>query len=358
MRLLSHLRSRLLPRLLIILPVLLLTACWPESESGSESGSEVLRLSGHTMGTSYNVTAIGSDLDSAMIADSIKNTLDRVNGSMSNWDPQSEVSTFSASGDLNPVSISDDFLTVMATADEVHSKSGGVFDVTLGPLIELWGFGPRKPGDPVPSDKAIDEALEAVGQARLLSLDETRKTLAKAQPGTGINLGAIAKGYGVDAIARALESHGVTRYMVEIGGDLVTKGANPRGEGWRIGIEKPETGSQSIQMIVPVSNRGMATSGDYRNFFEHEGKRYSHILDPLTGRPVTHRTTSVTVIAENAMLADAWATAMLVLGRERGLAVAKTHQLAVFFIERDSQTGSESYITTESPAFRAMPGDQ
>ena len=243
---------------------------------------------------------------------------------------------------------------MIAAANEVHQKSSGKFDVTLGPLIELWGFGPREPEDPVPSDESIASALAEVGQGGLLTLDAEAGTLAKASPGVGINLSAIAKGYGIDAVAGTLEAAGVTDYMVEIGGDLFAKGKNPKDQAWQIGIEKPEAGAKAVQLVVPVSNRGLATSGDYRNYFEHEGKRYSHILDPVLGRPVSHRTTSVTVVADNAMMADAWATALLVAGREDGLRLAEAHDLAAFFIERDVQAGADAYITTQSSAFTAL----
>lgn len=312
---------------------------------------EVVRLSGETMGTTYNVTAIGEDLDGDALGAAIEARLAAVNGKMSNWDPKSEVSVFSASSETAPVPVSAEFATVIKAANEVHDKSGGTFDVTLGPLIELWGFGPRKPEDPIPSDADIDAALTGVGQSALLTLDEAAGTLTKSASKVGINLSAIAKGYGVDAVARELEEFGVADYMVEIGGDLVTSGKNDKGEAWRIGIEKPEPGAQTVQLVVPVSDFGLATSGDYRNYFEQDGVRYSHILDPVTGRPVTHRTTSVTVIAENAMMADAWATAMLVLGLEDGLKLAEEHKLAVFFIERDVQAGEDAYMTAQSTAF-------
>lgn len=311
----------------------------------------VVRLSGETMGTTYNVTAIGDDLSTEQLDAAVAETLVAVNAKMSNWDPASEVSTFSASAEIAAVAISSELATVMAAANQVHAQSEGRFDVTLGPLIDLWGFGPRKPEDPVPSDDAIAQALSSVGQARLLDLDAQAPTLAKADPAVGINLGAIAKGYGVDAVAETLQGFGIENYMVEIGGDLVTAGTNDKNEPWRIGIEKPETGAQAVQLVVPISDQGLATSGDYRNFFEHDGVRYSHILDPVTGRPITHNTTSVTVIAESAMLADAWATAMLVLGAETGSKVAETHKIAVFFISRDVTSGEEMYITTQSTAF-------
>ena len=317
---------------------------------------DVVRLSGETMGTTFNITAIGEDLDEAALAASVEQALAEVNAKMSNWDPNSEVSTFSASTSTDPVAISDEFALVLAAANDVHEKTGGTFDVTLGPLIELWGFGPRKPEDPVPSDADIQAALNGVGQARLLTLDASVGTLAKSDPSVGINLSAIAKGYGIDAVAETLQDAGIEDYLVEIGGDLVTKGQNDQGEAWRIGIEKPEAGSQSVQLIVSLDDRGMASSGDYKNFFEQDGVRYSHIIDPTTGRPITHRTTSVTVLAENAMMADAWATAMLALGQEKGMELAEQHKLAVYFISRDVTGGDDAYITVHSSAFKDALG--
>ncbi len=338
---------RLLPALAL---TTLLTGCLFDKEH------DVVRLSGETMGTTFNVTAIGEDLDETALAASVEETLAAVNAKMSNWDPNSEVSTFSASTSTDPVAVSDEFVLVLAAANDVHDKTDGAFDVTLGPLIELWGFGPRKPEDPVPSDADIEAALAGVGQKRLLTLDAEAGTLAKSEPGVGINLSAIAKGYGIDAVAETLRDAGIENYLVEIGGDLVSKGQNDKGETWQIGIEKPQAGSQSLQLIVSLDDRGMASSGDYKNYFEQDGVRYSHIIDPTTGRPITHRTTSVTVLAENAMMADAWATAMLALGQEKGMQLAEEHKLAVYFISRDVTGGDDAYITSHSSAFKDALG--
>jgi thiamine biosynthesis lipoprotein len=317
---------------------------------------DAVRLSGETMGTTFNVTAIGEDLDETALAIAVEETLAEVNAKMSNWDPNSEVSTFSASDSTDPMPISLEFALVMGAANDVHQKTDGTFDVTLGPLIELWGFGPRTPEDPVPLDADIQTALSGVGQGKLLTLDPEAKTLAKSDASVGINLSAIAKGYGIDAVAETLRDAGIDDYLVEIGGDLVAKGQNDKGEDWRIGIEKPEAGAQSLQLIVSLDDQGMASSGDYKNFFEEDGVRYSHILDPKTGRPITHHTTSVTVLADNAMMADAWATAMLALGQEKGLELAEQHKLAVYFISRDVTGGEDAYITVHSTAFKDALG--
>lgn len=327
--------------------VLLLPGCLFDTDP------KAVRLSGETMGTTYNITAIGVDLDEAALSQRVEQTLAAVNSRMSNWDPNSEVSVFSASHQTAPQAVSPEFATVISAANTVHKDSKGQFDLTLGPLIELWGFGPQKPEDPIPDDTDISVALKRVGQSRLLHLDVEAGTLAKSDPGVGINLSAIAKGYGIDAIASELRGTGIEDYMIEIGGDLVASGENEKGEGWRIGIEKPEPEAHSVQLVVPVGNMGLATSGDYRNFFEQDGVRYSHIIDPTTGRPITHRTTSVTVLAKNAMMADAWATAMLVIGQKDGMAVAEQLNLAVFFVSRAANTDGSTYITSQSSAFKS-----
>lgn len=336
--------------ILLVLVAIVLASCCDSDDQAT------LRFSGNTMGTTYNVTIVGvpDGVTQAGLANAIKDALKRVNSQMSNWDTKSEISRFNQATTTTPVDISPELAHVMAGANRVHMLSQGRFDVTLGPLIDLWGFGAKQPGDPVPSDAEIAAALENVGQGRLLHFDPAARNLQKSIPGLEINLSAIAKGYGADAVATRLRSMGVENYLVEIGGDLVSSGVNDKGEEWRIGIERPDAGSQMIQMILPISEMGMATSGDYRNFFEQDGVRYSHIIDPRTGRPVTHRTTSVSVLAENAMMADALATAMLVLGQEAGLRIANDHGLAVFFISR-APAGSDAYFTTaESRAFETL----
>lgn len=314
---------------------------------------EVLRFSGETMGTTYNITVIDApeELDAEDLEAAITQTLEAVNASMSNWDPQSEVSSFNSAAASNPVPISEDFASVMAIANEIHDASDGRFDVTLAPLIELWGFGTRTPEDAVPPPDDISEALDLVGQREVLSLNGTEMT--KSVAGASVNLSAIAKGFGVDAVARTLSDAGISRYLVEIGGDLVTRGVNAEGNPWAIGIERPDASDRVVELIVPISGYGLATSGDYRNYFEVEGARYSHILDPTTGRPVTHHTTSVTVLAPNATMADGWATALLVVGAEEGVALAEEQELAVLFITREDG----AFVTSATRAFSDLIGD-
>ncbi|MEM6636231.1 MAG: FAD:protein FMN transferase [Pseudomonadota bacterium] len=319
-----------------------------------------LEFSGETMGTTYNITAVDktAELQPEEVAAAIVAALDGVNSKMSNWDPNSEVSKFNASQSTAPVTISDEFGEVMQAAGEIHRLSDGQFDVTLGPLIELWGFGTRTPESPVPADDEIAAALDRVGQGDVLTLARDDKTLAKAFPDTSVYLAAIAKGYGVDSIAEVMRGFGLTDFLVEIGGDLYTAGNNPEGKGWRIGIERPDAASSDLQEIVEIGDLGMATSGDYRNYFEQDGVRYSHIIDAVTGRPIAHGTASVTVIAESAMMADGWATAMLALGAERGLPISEKLDLAVLFISRDSDANEVSFVTTPSPRFMELLADK
>lgn len=313
---------------------------------------EPLRVSGETMGTTYSVTAIpggdgGDALSQEALGSRVEAVLAEVNAAMSNWDPGSEISRFNAHRGTDPVAVSAEMASLMAVAMEVHALSGGRFDITLAPLIELWGFGPRGPDSPVPDPAEIEAALAAVGQAEMLRLGDG--TLAKAAPEVTANLSAIAKGHGVDRIARALEAEGIDRYLVEIGGDLRASGTNAEGAPWRVGIERPDAGSGIVEQVVALEAGGLATSGDYRNYFEADGVRYSHILDPVTGRPITHRTASVTVIASDAMRADALATALLVVDDAEAMRIAKQAGIAAFLILRAED--GDGFVTVQSPAF-------
>ena len=308
------------------------------------------------MGTTYNVVAVApAGTPSDDLAKAIEATLARVNRHLSNWDPKSEISRFNASRSTAPVAVSDMMVKVMAAADLVHRQSRGYFDVTLAPLIELWGFGKRSPETPVPDADKVELARALTGQTTKLALDQSAGTLAKIDERVTVNLSAIAKGFGVDEVAATLGEFGVKNYMVEIGGDLVTHGKNDRGRDWRIGIERPDPAGRRVELTVDISGLGMATSGDYRNYREHNGVRYSHILDVTTGRPITHRTASVTVLAQTAMLADAWATALLALGQDAGMQLARQHNLAALFIVRQdgsqAEQGDRPFTVLMSPRF-------
>ncbi len=325
----------------------------PIALAACNSKKQVLEFFGLTMGTTYNVVAIDHNnaVSKSEVETEIASALNAVNTSMSNWDTTSEISLFNAATDSATLDMSADLAEVMAASADVNIKSQGRFDTTIGSLIELWGFG--APGSqPVPNADAIAVAMGQSGHANTLNLNGTQ--LQKSGDATQVYLAGIGKGYGADRIGRALNAMGITDYMVEIGGDLVTSGRNPNGLPWQIGIESPNAADRAVMDVVPVSNRGLASSGDYRNYFEVDGQRYSHLIDPTTGHPVTHTTASATVLADNAMLADAWSTAMLILGTDRGLDIAEAEGIAVQFVDRDVNAQDLQFKTIASSSFRDL----
>lgn len=326
----------------------------PLALAACKQGWSVLELTGLTMGTGYSIVAVdhSNKVDKAELQTAIDVALAQVNTQMSNWDKSSEISRFNAASAGDSVNVSPELVRVMQAASDVHAASAGAFDVTVGALIDLWGFGADGTRADTPADTDIADAMACCGQAQ--SVELRGNSLHKLNSGAEVYLSSIGKGFGIDHVASALKDFGLTDYMVEIGGDLYTSGRNPDGQPWQIGIETPQAFDRGVMKVVGLSDLGMATSGDYRNYFDVDGQRYSHIIDATTGRPVTHNTTSVTVMTENAMMADAWATALLVLGREKGLAIAEEHNLAALFIDRDANGTTSGFKTTASERFTAL----
>ena len=289
------------------------------------SGPHYQALDGQTMGTSYRVVArCPAALDPAEI-DAV---LSRVNASMSNWDVDSEVSRFNASPIGEWMTLSAPLAEVMATALTLSAMSDGAFDVTVGALVDLWGFGPV-PARGWPDGVEIERALARTGFRHLEFEGDRLRKIRDVR----IDLSALAKGYGVDAVAVAVVGQGCTDFLVEIGGEVRVQGRNPRARPWRLGIEAPD-GSGSAHRIVTMNDGAIATSGDYRNFFERDGKRYSHTIDPRLGTPVEHVLASATVVHGSAMWADGYATLIAVLGPEAGLAFAESRDLAAYLLVR------------------------
>ncbi|MEM6585927.1 MAG: FAD:protein FMN transferase [Pseudomonadota bacterium] len=340
--------------LFALLSALFTAACAPSPS--------VHELSGEAWGTTYRVKIVASEeaFDEAATTKALRDTLVRVDNHLSNWNPASEVSRFNAQGSTEPVAVSPAFASVLAASDQVHRQSEGFFDVTLAPVIELWGFGSGKPGPDTlakqPGEVAIREALARVGQTKVIAFDPAAPSLRKADPGVSVFLSALAKGAGIDAIDTAIRDLGHTNYLIEVGGDLIAKGPGPSGQGWRIAIEQPVSGARQMGEVIALNGIAMATSGDYRNYFEEGGVRYSHIIDPQTGKPITHRTASVTVLSDKAVLADAWATALLAAGEERGRAIAAREGIAALFISRQAPNDSGEFASAASPAFEALRG--
>jgi thiamine biosynthesis lipoprotein len=308
---------------------------------------------GASMGTTWSVKLASPDVDPAnlqSISDAIQAELDEVVALMSTWEPDSEISRFNALRSTEPFHISPETVTVVQAALETSRLSNGAFDITVGPLVEAWGFGSRQRPDDPPNEAVLASLRESVGYT-LLDLDPGSGTLRKRREGVEVDLSAIAKGYGVDRVASRLDALGYHDWLVEVGGELRTAGRKLDGSVWRVAIEQPDVAGRAIHLALPLEDRAMATSGDYRNFYEAEGVRLSHTMDPRTGRPITHGLASVTVIDTSTMRADALATALDVLGPEAGYALALERGLAVHLIIR---TGDDGFMTRSTPAFDAF----
>jgi len=303
---------------------------------------ELLSFSGPTMGTTYTVKFYttsdvkkSSDLKSAVDAALVK-----VNKLMSTYDPNSELSLFNKLPSGQFSNISEDMAYVIDKALLISQMSGGEYDVTIGPLVNLWGFGPEKREDKVPSQASIDEAKSRVGY-HYLKLDGRRLTKEK---NIYVDLSSIAKGYGVDMVAQVLQNKGVESYLVEVGGEIVSKGAKSDGTPWKVAIESPAGGHDIVERIISVTDIAIATSGDYRNYFEENGVRYSHTINPKTGRPITHRLVSVTVVDKTTTMADGLATAITVLGPKDGLEFAQKNGIAAYLLVK-TDFGFEEHPT-------------
>ncbi|WP_447970784.1 FAD:protein FMN transferase [Nitrospira sp. M1] len=306
-----------------------------------------LTFSGSTMGTTYTVTIVDPSLQTSRstIHAHIEQILDRITTSMSTYQADSELSQFNRNQTTQWVSVSPDLHRVVKEALQVGELSSGAFDVSVGPLVDLWGFGPSARQNIIPSNEAIHARLRAVGYAHLQVQDDP-PAIRKTLPALSVDLSAIAKGYAVDQVAEYLTSLQFTNYLIEIGGELRAHGHNAQENPWNVAIEQPMPMKRSIQRLVRLEHHSVATSGDYRNFFERDGIRFSHTINPKTGKPVTHHLSSVTVISESSMNADALATALLVLGPEAGFALAEQEQIASMFLTID-EDGFHEKVTTE-----------
>ena len=305
---------------------------------------------GNTMGTTYEVQVAGVEMSDEEI-DALSRLVDEelvaVNAAMSTYIPESEISRFNRSREIGrPFPISERFAEVMARAVEIYEATEGAFDPTLGPLIDLWGFGAGSTGDGTPTEEEIQELLVRMGLDRF---ELSPAGITKNQPELEINLSAIAKGYAVDRVHRLLEQEGFEHLYVEIGGELRCSGLNGAGVSWRIGIQMPERdASASFVRVVRLENRSLATSGDYRNFMGESDQHRHHILDPRTGWPAGHTLASVSVLAEDCMTADAVATALYVMGAEEGMEwLSSRPELDALFIDRHE----EGFRFTSTPGF-------
>ena len=313
-----------------------------------EPEEKVWEISGPVFGTEYHINVVMPDDQPRLeaLAAGIENELEGVDAAMSTWRDDSELSRLNQTEDQSEwMALSEPLHEVLARAQSISELTDGAFDVTIGPVVNLWGFGPEARPEQVPSDEELAGMLARTGHDKLELRDQP--PAVRAEPRQYIDLSAIAKGYGVDVVARYLESEGIEAYLVEIGGEVRVNGRKPGGDAWRLAIEEPTSEARQVNRIVALDSRAMATSGDYRNYYESEGRRFSHTIDPGTGRPIKHNLASVTVIADDCMSADALATGFNVMGFEQAQALATRENIPAYFIVR-TENGFETHQT---PAF-------
>jgi thiamine biosynthesis lipoprotein len=330
----------------LVLLVLVVSVYFWRSKTSSQE-TEILEISspgkvtfsGQTMGTTYSLTYLtesGKNLQS-----SIDSLLVVFNNSLSTYIPDSELSQFNRSDSL--IFKSPYFPQVLNASKRVFEQTNGAFDPTVGPLVNVWGFGP---GGPELKDSTdISLLLDAVGFDKI-QFDE--KLVRKTKPGMYLDFSAIAKGQGVDVIADFLNKKGIENYLVEIGGELVAKGVNEKGELWKVGINRPDESANASDLysIIALENRGMATSGNYRNYYVRDSVKISHTINPATGYPVNHSLLSATVLAKDCMTADAYATAFMVMGLDRAIQLDSTlSEIEVFLIYDDGKGGYATFAS-------------
>ncbi|MCK4679113.1 MAG: FAD:protein FMN transferase [Bacteroidales bacterium] len=333
------------PAILCLAVTIMLPSC---SKKGLDR--DLIVISGKTMGTEYEVKIVTTETISKQQFIEVRNGIDSllgvVNQQMSTYIDSSEISRFNCYEKTDWFPVSTETAEVFKQSLEVSEKSSGAFDITVGPLVNLWGFGPEKRNADVPSEESITQVMRFIGY-RKISARLSPPSIKKKVSDVYCDLAAVAKGYGVDRIAEYLEFNGISDYLVEIGGEIRARGRNQRDTVWQVGIAVPENES-GIQTVVSLNNLSMATSGDYRFYFEREGIRYSHIINPGTGKPITHKLASTTVIHTSCAYADAMATAIIVLGPGEGYKLALRENLPAFLIIREK----DSFVEKMTPAFK------
>lgn len=297
------------------------------------------------MGTTYSIKAHGmpAALKVDRLSDEIEGILGDLTHLMSTYEEDSQISGFNRAQTTAWQSVSLDMAVVVESALQIGALSGGAFDITIGPLVDLWGFRPTPIHTRIPDEQSIVSLVKEIGYQRI-NVRQNPPTIRKTRSALRIDLSGIAKGYAVDKVAEHLDGLHVENYLIEIGGEMRAKGASPQGTHWRVALEDPVTDIGAVRRIVELTEHGLATSGDYRNYVEINGRRLSHTIDPRTGWPVDHDLASVSVIHPSAMQADGLATALLVLGPDKAIMLANQHGIAVFFVIR-TEGGFTEHVT-------------
>jgi FAD:protein FMN transferase len=307
----------------------------------NQQNPNAYQLSGSTMGTTYNITIVGENLVNHEL---INSALEDIESAMSTYRLESELMQLNEAPINTWINVSPALYEVLLISEEISVLSNGAFDITVSPLVNLWGFGPEKhENDTLPNTEDIEELLRNIGFEYLI-IAEDREAVLKREM-IRLDLSAVAKGYAVDVLAELLEENNISNYLVEIGGEISGRGRNAEGNLWQIAIEAPLRSAQNREpfQIIGISGLSLASSGDYRNFFEVDDIHYSHTIDPSSGSPINHNLASVTVIAETTAIADALATAFNVMGIEQAMALANNNNIAVYFIIKTADGFLESY---------------
>ncbi|MCC3701687.1 FAD:protein FMN transferase ApbE [Rouxiella badensis] len=337
----------LLPASLVLSGTALLCACGP---TNSPSQSAVV-ISGQTMGTYYRVSMVGLDKSrEPELRKQIEDQLKEDDHELSTYKNDSVLSRFNQYNGTDPQPVSSGMADAIVTALRIGKKTGGEMDITVGPLVNLWGFGPTKEPVKMPTQEQIDAAKAEIGLSHLKVIETVDGDyLQKDKANMYVDLSTVGEGYATDHLARLVEGNGVSNYLVSVGGAVVSRGRNPEGKPWQVAIQKPTDKEDAVEAIVDLQGMGISTSGSYRNYYELDGKRLSHIIDPETGRPITHKLVSATVIAPTALEADGWDTGLMVLGTKKALALAEKEHLAVYLITKEK----DGFKITMTPQFKA-----
>ncbi|PDO84063.1 FAD:protein FMN transferase ApbE [Kosakonia sacchari] len=330
----------------VVAALLVLSGC----DTGSKAQPTVLE--GKTMGTFWRVSVVDiSPQQAQSLRQKIQTQLDADDHLMSTWKDDSALMRFNHSTSTAPWPVSAAMADIVTTSLRVGEKTEGAMDITVGPLVNLWGFGPDKQPVKTPGQAQIDAAKARTGLAHLTVINRAgEQFLQKDLPDLFVDLSTVGEGYAADHLARLMEQEGIARYLVSVGGALASRGMNAQGQPWRVAIQKPTDRENVAQAVVDINGHGISTSGSYRNYYELDGKRISHIIDPRSGRPIQHALVSVTVIAPTALEADAWDTGLMVLGTEQAKEVVTREGLAVFMIIKDG----DGFRTWMSPQFSAF----
>lgn len=332
--------------LLFVVVSILFIDCQSHKES-----VDLLTFRGNTMGTIYAVKISNDNYSEHRVKEikkGIRNLLVEINQQMSIFIPDSELSSFNRNKKCDWFPVSFDTARVFEQSIRISEKSNGAFDITAGTLVNLWGFGTEKKDFKIPSKNEIEDAMKLIDYNRI-SVKISPPLIKKEIPEIYCDLSAITKGYGVDKLSGYLDSMEILNYLIEIGGEIKARGKNHLNRPWRIGILTPDN-KYGIQKTLLLKDTSMATSGDYHNYFEKDGVRYSHTIDPRTGSPITHKLVSVTVIHDSCMYADSMATAINVLGPEEGYRLAIKEHLPVFLIIRTKN----GFIEMMTPEFKRI----